>query len=62
MHLRHVMLHCFKKGCVAETVSEISAVYSDRVTVQIVRNWFRKFIARKFSLEDRKVASHLSRI
>ena len=53
-HLRHVMLHCFKKGFSAsDTVNEIFMVYGNDVrSVQTVRSWFRRFQAGNFNLED----------
>lgn len=39
------MLHCFKK----DTAKEIYDVYGERsITVQTVRNWFRRFRAGNF--------------
>ncbi|KOX69645.1 Histone-lysine N-methyltransferase SETMAR [Melipona quadrifasciata] len=54
MHLRHVMLHCFKKGNSAkDTTGEIFTVYgSGTTTVRTVRNWFKKFGAGNFELKD----------
>ncbi|CAK9809343.1 Histone-lysine N-methyltransferase SETMAR [Anthophora plagiata] len=54
MHFRHVMFHCFKKGSTPKnTAKEICDVYGDRsVTVQTVRNWFRRFRAGNFNLKD----------
>ncbi|KOX68980.1 hypothetical protein WN51_06731, partial [Melipona quadrifasciata] len=44
MHLRHVMLHCFKK---------IFTVYgSGTTTIRTVRNWFKEFRAGNFELKD----------
>lgn len=49
MHLRHVMLHCFKKGNSAkDTVSKICIVYgSDTIIIQTVRSWFGRFFRVK---------------
>ncbi|KOX70231.1 Histone-lysine N-methyltransferase SETMAR [Melipona quadrifasciata] len=54
MHLRHVMLHCFKKGNNAkDTADEIFTVCgSSTTTIRIVRNWFKKFRTGKFELKD----------
>ncbi|KOX76021.1 Histone-lysine N-methyltransferase SETMAR [Melipona quadrifasciata] len=54
MHLRHVMLHCFKKGNSAkDTADEISTVYgSGTTTIRTVHNWFKKFRADNFELKD----------
>ncbi|KOX76579.1 Histone-lysine N-methyltransferase SETMAR [Melipona quadrifasciata] len=54
MHLRHVMLHCFKKGNNAkDTADEIFTVYgSGTTTIRTVRNWFKKFRAGNFELKD----------
>ncbi|KOX72139.1 Histone-lysine N-methyltransferase SETMAR [Melipona quadrifasciata] len=54
MHLRHVMLHCFKKGNSAkDTADEIFTVYgSGTTTIRTVRNWFKKFRAGNFELKD----------
>jgi len=54
MHLRHVMLHCFKKGNSAkDTADEICTVYgSGTTTIRTVRNWFKKFRAGNFELKD----------
>lgn len=55
MHLRHVMFYCFKKGSTSEnTAKEICDVYGDQsITVQTVRNWFRRFRAGNFNLKDK---------
>ncbi|KOX76124.1 Histone-lysine N-methyltransferase SETMAR [Melipona quadrifasciata] len=54
MHLRHVMLRCFKKGNSAkDTADEIFTVYgSGTTTIRTVRNWFKKFRAGNFELKD----------
>ncbi|KOX75171.1 Histone-lysine N-methyltransferase SETMAR [Melipona quadrifasciata] len=54
MHLRHVMLHCFKKGNSAkDTTGEIFTVYgSGATTIRTVGNWFKKFRAGNFELKD----------
>ncbi|KOX68974.1 Histone-lysine N-methyltransferase SETMAR, partial [Melipona quadrifasciata] len=54
MHLRHVMLHCFKKGNSAkDTTGEIFTVYgSGTTTIRTVGNWFKKFRAGNFELKD----------
>ncbi|KOX74680.1 Histone-lysine N-methyltransferase SETMAR [Melipona quadrifasciata] len=54
MHLRHVMLHCFKKGNSAkDTADEIFTVYgSGATTIRTVGNWFKKFRAGNFELKD----------
>ncbi|KOX67386.1 Histone-lysine N-methyltransferase SETMAR [Melipona quadrifasciata] len=54
MHLRHVMLHCFKKGNSAKDIAdEIFTVYgSGTTTIRTVRNWFKKFGAGNFELKD----------
>ncbi|KOX77732.1 Histone-lysine N-methyltransferase SETMAR [Melipona quadrifasciata] len=54
MHLRHVMLRCFKKGNSAkDTVDEIFTVYgSGATTIRTVGNWFKKFRAGNFELKD----------
>ncbi|KOX68364.1 Histone-lysine N-methyltransferase SETMAR [Melipona quadrifasciata] len=54
MHLRHVMLRCFKKGNNAkDTADEIFTVYgSGTTTIKTVRNWFKKFKAGNFELKD----------
>ncbi|KOX74148.1 Histone-lysine N-methyltransferase SETMAR [Melipona quadrifasciata] len=54
MHLRHVMLHCFKKGNSAkDTADEIFTVYkSGTTTIRTVHNWFKKFRADNFELKD----------
>lgn len=53
-HLRHVILHCFKKGdSVKNTVDEICTVYGDgAITITTVRNWFKRFRGGNFNLED----------
>ena len=53
-HLRHVMLHCFKKGNSAkDTADEICTVYGSGTTIiRTVRNWFKKFRAGNFDLKD----------
>ncbi|CAK9834541.1 Mariner Mos1 transposase [Anthophora retusa] len=53
-HLRHVMLHCFKKGNSAkDTADEICTVYgSGTTTTRTVHNWFKKFRAGNFELKD----------
>ncbi|XP_046832405.1 histone-lysine N-methyltransferase SETMAR-like [Vespa crabro] len=53
-HLRHVMLHCFKKGSSAkDTADEICTVYgSGTTTIRTVRNWFKKFRTGNFDLRD----------
>ncbi|KOX68140.1 Histone-lysine N-methyltransferase SETMAR [Melipona quadrifasciata] len=57
MHLRHVVLHCFKKGNSAkDAADEIFTVYgSGTTTIRTVGNWFKKFRAGNFELkaEDR---------
>ncbi|KOX81070.1 Histone-lysine N-methyltransferase SETMAR [Melipona quadrifasciata] len=57
MHLRHVTLHCFRKGNSAkDTADEIFTVYgSGATTIRTVGNWFKKFRAGNFELkaEDR---------
>ena len=51
IHFRHVMFHCFNKDSTLK--KEIYDVYSDRsITVQIVRNWFRRFRNGNFNLKD----------
>ncbi|KOX81167.1 Histone-lysine N-methyltransferase SETMAR [Melipona quadrifasciata] len=54
MHLRHVALHCFKKGNSAkDTADEIFTVYkSGTTTIRTVGNWFKKFRAGNFELKD----------
>ncbi|KOX74313.1 Histone-lysine N-methyltransferase SETMAR [Melipona quadrifasciata] len=54
MHLRHVMLHCFKKGNSAkDTADEIFTVHGrGTTTIRTVRNWFKKFRAGNFELKD----------
>ncbi|KOX75195.1 Histone-lysine N-methyltransferase SETMAR [Melipona quadrifasciata] len=54
MHLRHVMLRCFKKGNSAkDTADEIFTVYgSGTTTIRTVRDWFKKFRAGNFELKD----------
>ncbi|KOX69382.1 Histone-lysine N-methyltransferase SETMAR [Melipona quadrifasciata] len=54
MHLRHVMLRCFKKGNSAkDTADEIFTVYgSGTTTIRTVGNWFKKFRAGNFELKD----------
>ncbi|KOX67537.1 Histone-lysine N-methyltransferase SETMAR [Melipona quadrifasciata] len=54
MHLRHVTLHCFKKGNNAkDTADEIFTVYgSGTTTIRTVCNWFKKFRAGNFELKD----------
>ncbi|KOX76572.1 Histone-lysine N-methyltransferase SETMAR [Melipona quadrifasciata] len=54
MHLRHVMLHCFKKGNSAKDIAdEIFTVYgSGTTTIKTVGNWFKKFRAGNFELKD----------
>ncbi|XP_043262550.1 histone-lysine N-methyltransferase SETMAR-like [Colletes gigas] len=55
MHLRHVMFYCFKKGSTFEnTAKKICDVYGGQsITVQTVRNWFRRFRAGNFNLKDK---------
>ncbi|KOX79634.1 Histone-lysine N-methyltransferase SETMAR [Melipona quadrifasciata] len=54
MHLRHVTLHCFRKGNSAkDTTGEIFTVYgSGTTTIRTVGNWFKKFRAGNFELKD----------
>ncbi|CAK9813771.1 Histone-lysine N-methyltransferase SETMAR [Anthophora plagiata] len=54
-HLRHVMLHYFKKGNSAkDTADEICTVYgSGATTITTVRNWFKRFRAGNFELKDK---------
>ena len=54
MQFRHIMFHCFKKDSTPKnTAKEICDVYGDRsITVQTVRNWFRRFRAGNFNLKD----------
>ncbi|KOX68982.1 Histone-lysine N-methyltransferase SETMAR [Melipona quadrifasciata] len=54
MHLRHVTLHCFRKGNSAkDTTGEIFTVYgSGTTTIRTVRDWFKKFRAGNFELKD----------
>ena len=53
-HFCHVMLHYLKKGIKVEvTASKLCAVYEDAsIALQTIFNWFRRFRAEKFSLED----------
>ncbi|CAK9806780.1 Histone-lysine N-methyltransferase SETMAR [Anthophora plagiata] len=53
-HLRHARLHCFKKGNSAkDTADKISTVYgSGAATITIVHNWFKRFRAGNFELND----------
>ncbi|XP_035733844.1 histone-lysine N-methyltransferase SETMAR-like [Vespa mandarinia] len=54
-HLRHIILHCFKKGdSVKNTLDEICTVYGDGAITIIttVRNWFKKFRGGNLNLED----------
>ncbi|CAK9827568.1 Histone-lysine N-methyltransferase SETMAR [Anthophora retusa] len=53
-HLRHVMLHCFKKGNSAkDTADEICTVYeSGTTTIRTIHNWFKKFRAGNFELKN----------
>ncbi|XP_047344122.1 histone-lysine N-methyltransferase SETMAR-like [Vespa velutina] len=53
-HLRHVMLHYFKKGnSTKDTREEICTVYgSYTTTIRTVCNWFKKFRAGNFDLKD----------
>ncbi|XP_035737739.1 histone-lysine N-methyltransferase SETMAR-like [Vespa mandarinia] len=52
-HLRHVMLHYFKKGPAKNTADEICTVYgSSTTTIRTVRNWFKKYRAGNFDLKD----------
>ncbi|KOX75837.1 Histone-lysine N-methyltransferase SETMAR [Melipona quadrifasciata] len=59
MHLRHVMLRCFKKGNSAkDTADEIFTVYgSGTTTIRTVGNWFKKFRAGNFELKDEDPAT-----
>lgn len=54
MHFRHVMFHCFKKDSTPKnTAKVICDVCGDRfITVQTVRNCFRKFKAGNFNLKN----------
>ena len=54
MYFRHVMIHCFKKDSTPKnTAKEICDVYGDRsITVQTVRNWFRRLRTGNFNLKD----------
>ncbi|KOX69383.1 Histone-lysine N-methyltransferase SETMAR [Melipona quadrifasciata] len=54
MHLRHVTLHCFRKGNSAkDTADEIFTVCgSGTTTIRTVGNWFKKFRAGNFELKD----------
>ena len=62
MHFGHVMFHCFKKdSTLKNTAKEICNVYGDRfITVQTVRNWFRRFRAGNFNLEHEDRSEHPS--
>ncbi|CAK9810846.1 Histone-lysine N-methyltransferase SETMAR [Anthophora plagiata] len=53
-HLRHVILHCFKKGNGAkDTADEIYTVYGSVLRLlRTVRNWFKRFRAGNFELKD----------
>ena len=53
-HLQHIMLYYFKKGKNAtETQKKICAVYEEgAVTDRTCQNWFVKFRAGDFSLDD----------
>ncbi|KOX77209.1 Histone-lysine N-methyltransferase SETMAR [Melipona quadrifasciata] len=59
MHLRHVTLHCFRKGNSAkDTADEIFTVYgSGTTTIRTVGNWFKKFRAGNFELKDEDPAT-----
>lgn len=55
MHLRHIMLYCFKKDNSAnDTADKIYIVYgSDAIIHTIIRNWSKRFRSSNFDLKDK---------
>ena len=61
MHFGHVMFHCFKKDSTPKnTAKEICNVYGDRfITVQTVRNWFRRGLEPEILIWNMKIAANI---
>lgn len=50
-HLRHVIIHCFRKDNSAKDTATIMS-RSGTTTITILRNWFKRFRAGNFDLKD----------
>ena len=51
-HIKHVMLHKFRKGITASQANKnINAVYSNRLSRRTCYRWFKKFQKGDFGLE-----------